>query len=464
MTLAAAEIALGAPNSVDVLHVVYQYTPEPLGGTEIYVQSLVQEATLLELRCAIAAPGASNESYQVDGIDVYRVTANLTTAQLYGEENSEATARWIEILAIVAPTILHIHARTPVLNSQVLRHARQLGIKVIYTVHTATSFCQRGTMLEFGIKPCNGLVTLQRCTQCTLQGLGVPKLGTQILARLPDRFLHAVSRIVPKKIAFALSFRSRMRRSQREQSAFFDACDHIVAVCHWIEDALKINGVQKSRLSLNRQGLRSDLLTRGERIKPIDSSPLKILALGRCDRHKGFDVLIQAIKRCVASVELDLCLSISSESDHALAERLKALASGAKVRFRTNVSGTPLLELFTRNDLLAAPSVGMETGPLVVLEAFSQLLPVIGSRQGGIAELVDHEKNGWLVAAGDADAWACALAAIAADRSKLYRARANIGPVRTMKQVAKEHIRLYQQVLAGDNLTTTSLAPRAETQ
>ena len=445
---ATAELA--PPNSVDVLHVVYQYTPEPLGGTEVYVQSLVHEASSLGLRCAIAAPGARNEHYQVAGISVYRVAANLTTAQLYGEENCAATARWLEVLELATPRILHIHARTPMLNSVVLRHARRLGIKVVYTVHTPTAFCQRGTMLEFGIKPCDGLVTLARCTQCTLQGLGVPKLATQILAHLPDTILHTASKIVPKKIAFMLTFRARIRRSQQEQSAFFDACDHVVAVCVWIEDALTLNGVQKSRLSLNRQGLRSDLVQTDKRPEHIDSAPLKILALGRCDRHKGFDVLIMAIKRCASPVELDLCLSISSEVDRILSEHLKALAVGANLRFHTNVSGTSLLELFTRNDLLAAPSVGMETGPLVVLEAFSQQLPVIGSRRGGIAELVDHEKNGWLVPAGDVEAWANALDAIAFDRSKLARARATIGPVRRMQQVAIEHLSLYEAVLAKD--------------
>ena len=132
------------------------------------------------------------------------------------------------------------------------------------------------------------------------------------------------------------------------------------------------------------------------------------------------------------------------------------------MRFHSNLSGEPLLSLFQQSDLLAVPSIWMETGPLVVLEAFSQQLPVIGSRRGGIAELVDHEKNGWLVAAGDANAWAVALDAIAKDRSMLDRARASIGTVRTMKQVAEEHLGLYRQVLARDNFLPTTPLPKSE--
>ena len=444
MTDADTNVTVDAPNTLDVLHVVYVYTPEPLGGTEVYAQSLLLEATTLGLRCAIAAPGARNEHYQVSGIDVYRIAANLTTAQLYGEENSDATARWVEVLTLAAPRILHIHARTPMLNSHVLRHARRLGIKVIYTVHTPTSFCHRGTMLEFGMKPCNGFVSLDRCTQCALHGLGVPKLATQILARLPMPVLQAASKVAPAKIAFALSFRARLKRAQQEQSAFFDACNHVIAVCAWIEDALKLNGIAAARLSMNRQGLRSDMQATYTLNTPAAHAPLKVFALGRCDPNKGFDVLIAALKRCTMPIELDLSLGISSDQDRALAARLENFAQGAKVRFHVNLSGAPLLALFQEADLLAVPSIWMETGPLVVLEAFSQQLPVIGSRRGGIAELIQHEINGWLVSAGDIEAWARTLELIAQNRSLLERARANIGPVRTMKQVAIEHLSLYE--------------------
>ena len=445
-----------------MLHVVYQYTPEPLGGTEVYAQSLVQEAMLLGLRCAIAAPGARNEHYQIAGVSVYRIAANLTTAQLYGEENTDATARWLELLNRTTPRILHIHARTPMLNSRVLRDARRLGIKVIYTVHTPTSFCQRGTMLEFGVKPCNGLVTLARCTQCALHGLSVPKLATQMLARVPTSVLQVTSRVAPRKIAFALSFRTFLKRAQQEQSAFFDACDHVIAVCAWIEVALKINGIAAAQLSLNRQGLRSDIQQTISTKAPAAAAPLKVFALGRCDRNKGFDVLIAAIKRCKVPVELDLSLGISNDQDRTLAARLKQLAHGATVRFHVNLSGAPLLSLFQQSDLLAVPSIGMETGPLVVLEAFSQQLSVIGSRRGGIAELIEHGKNGWLVPAGDVDAWVKALEMIANDRAQLAHARTMIGPVRTMKQVAIEHLCLYEKVLAKDNLC--SLQPALATK
>ena len=164
-----------------------------------------------------------------------------------------------------------------------------------------------------------------------------------------------------------------------------------------------------------------------------------------------------AIKRCKMPIELDLSLGISNDQDRILAERFKQMAQGALIRIHVNLSGAPLLSLFQQSDVLAVPSIWMETGPLVVLEAFSQRLPVIGSRRGGIAELVAHEKNGWLIPAGDVQAWVDALEMIALDRSRIVRARAAIGPVRTMSEVAFEHLSLYDKVLAKDNLNLPSL-------
>jgi len=52
---------------------------------------------------------------------------------------------------------------------------------------------------------------------------------------------------------------------------------------------------------------------------------------------------------------------------------------------------------------------------MIVLEAFSAGLPVVGSDLGGIPELLAGQGDGWLAAPGDADAWAAALARLRDD-------------------------------------------------
>src|SRR5438552_17148600 len=70
---------------------------------------------------------------------------------------------------------------------------------------------------------------------------------------------------------------------------------------------------------------------------------------------------------------------------------------------------------------LAIPSLWLETGPLVALEAKAAGLPVIGSRLGGIAELVREPEDGVLLPPGDIGAWTAAIVTIASNTARLPR-------------------------------------------
>jgi glycosyltransferase involved in cell wall biosynthesis len=76
-----------------------------------------------------------------------------------------------------------------------------------------------------------------------------------------------------------------------------------------------------------------------------------------------------------------------------------------RISFKFPVPAEKVVEILAEYDLLAVPSQCLETGPLVVLEAFAAGIPVIGSNLGGIAELVKHEVNGLLVEPNSVKAW-----------------------------------------------------------
>jgi glycosyltransferase involved in cell wall biosynthesis len=91
----------------------------------------------------------------------------------------------------------------------------------------------------------------------------------------------------------------------------------------------------------------------------------------------------------------------------------------------------------------------METGPLVVLEAYAFGLPVMGADLGGIAERIRDGVDGWLLPFDDSRAWAAAMREVALDRTKLRRLAGNVLPSRTMADVASEMAEVYRQVLDG---------------
>lgn len=115
-------------------------------------------------------------------------------------------------------------------------------------------------------------------------------------------------------------------------------------------------------------------------------------------------------------------------------------ANDERIEFHVPTDRQELAQQFVAADALAVPSQGFETGPLVVLEAKAAGLPVLGSRLGGIAELVRPGVDGWLVDHDDVRAWATAIERIAAGGAVV---RAPGEAVRTTDDIAREMIELY---------------------
>ncbi len=127
----------------------------------------------------------------------------------------------------------------------------------------------------------------------------------------------------------------------------------------------------------------------------------------------------------------------------------RAAAKDPRIVLRPAVQADAVIDAMRCCDLVAVPSRWLETGPLVVLEAFAAGTPVFGARLGGIAEFVTDDVDGTLVPPDDAAAWAAVIAALVAAPERVARLRAGIRPPRTMDDVAREMAELYRTLLAG---------------
>jgi glycosyltransferase involved in cell wall biosynthesis len=88
--------------------------------------------------------------------------------------------------------------------------------------------------------------------------------------------------------------------------------------------------------------------------------------------------------------------------------------------------------------------VCLEGGPTVAIEAHAAGTPVIGTRIGGLAELVGDGVSGRLVAPDDWRALAAVLLEMAGDPAgTIDRWRAALPRPRTMDEVAAEYLTLY---------------------
>jgi glycosyltransferase involved in cell wall biosynthesis len=135
---------------------------------------------------------------------------------------------------------------------------------------------------------------------------------------------------------------------------------------------------------------------------------------GRLLRGKGLETLVDAFAR-VADAHLLIVGSGAGQVlsvEDALRERVTAAGLGPRVTFAGRVEAVE--DWLGASDLFAFPSEFEALG-LSLIEAASCGLACVGSRTGGIVDVIDDGRTGLLVPPGDVDALASALQVLVVD-------------------------------------------------
>ena len=171
-----------------------------------------------------------------------------------------------------------------------------------------------------------------------------------------------------------------------------------------------------------------------EPVRPPGGPVPVVAALGRLTAQKGFDVLLEAVRRLDADgVRLELLLGGEGRERADLERR----ATGLPVRF-TGFEPEPR-RLFARADVFALPS-RVEALPLVLVEAVSAGLPAVATDVGDVREALGDVVE--VVPPEDADGLAAALHRLLADLAgRERRGRAGITAARerlTAERMARQ--------------------------
>ncbi|HSN96780.1 MAG TPA: glycosyltransferase family 4 protein [Candidatus Nanopelagicales bacterium] len=204
----------------------------------------------------------------------------------------------------------------------------------------------------------------------------------------------------------------------------FARCQRVVAVSAALGDRVAELGVPRERVVVLHNAVD------GARFTPEEKGPARarlgvpegvklVLYAGYHLPEKGVDVLVEAMGRLAAMGRKDIHLLTVGGGP--LLEPLKARAAALGLGDRARMLGWVLPKdipgTMAACDVFCLPS-RREGCPNVVLEALASGRPVVGSRVGGVPELVREGEggNGLLVPADDPDALARGLAE-AADRA-----------------------------------------------
>ena len=175
-----------------IVQAVGWYFPDSLGGTEVYVAGLCRRLRDAGQDVLVAAPDprySEERTYEHDGIPVYRypIPSAPTRDEAQGTARVRGAERFHRWLAEERPDVVHAHTFVTGLGLDELKAAKSVGARVVVTTHSASLgwICQRGTMMRWGERLCDGLCQPAKCAACALQARGISKPLAGALAAIP---------------------------------------------------------------------------------------------------------------------------------------------------------------------------------------------------------------------------------------------------------------------------------------
>jgi glycosyltransferase involved in cell wall biosynthesis len=161
-----------------------------------------------------------------------------------------------------------------------------------------------------------------------------------------------------------------------------------------------------SKIHVVRCGLDASFLD-GE-VGAVPGTP-RLVCVGRFGAEKGHLVLLEAAAALVeAGVEFELTLVGDGELQGAIRARIDALGLATHVHLAGALAGAGVRKQIVDARALVLPSLA-EGLPVALTEALALGRPVIATAVGGISELVEPGRNGWLVPPASATALAAAM-------------------------------------------------------
>jgi glycosyltransferase involved in cell wall biosynthesis len=140
---------------------------------------------------------------------------------------------------------------------------------------------------------------------------------------------------------------------------------------------------------------------------------LRLLMLGRINRTKGQEILIEAVDRLPEDLKSRISVRIVGDAFEDPAREMTLRSLVHETALSDIIEIEPFVvqpaDLYKWADVVVVPSRKPESLGRVAIEAMAFARPPIASAIGGLVEVVEDGQTGWLVAPGRADALACAI-------------------------------------------------------
>lgn len=275
---------------------------------------------------------------------------------------SRTAGRRVEdAIATARPQVVHVHNTFSAASPSVYAAAAGQGVPVIQTLHNYRFICPAATVFRDG----------HVCTDCVGRSIPWPAVLHACV-----RGSHPQSAVAAATLTF-----------HRARGTFARDIRGYVALTSFQRDLMIDGGLPAERIRVIPNFLEPDPGTGSHNRRGV-------LYAGRLAVEKGVPVLLQA-----ASQEPGIITLIGSGP---LRDSVQAAAASGDVGYSGPLAHEDVVDRLRRTIAVALPSVWFEGFPLVVLEAFATGSPVIASRIGSLAEMIEEGRTGLLAEPNDA--------------------------------------------------------------
>jgi glycosyltransferase involved in cell wall biosynthesis len=191
-----------------------------------------------------------------------------------------------------------------------------------------------------------------------------------------------------------------------------------------------------------------------------NNEQFRVICVARLIERKGQHHLIQAVKRLSDSgVDVLLSLVGAGDSKREYENLARSLGVHDRIRFVGYIPREEISDFYKTAQVFVLPSYN-EGMSLAVLEAMAVGLPVVVTRTGGTAELVEQGINGFVFDWADVDALTNYLRVLANDRKLLHAmgtASLNRAKDFSWDMIADRFLKLFRDNSVDHSLATGSL-------
>lgn len=422
-----------------ILHLLHQYLPEYIGGTELYTQTLAaalqpRHANAIFYRLSQTGTGLSHRQ-EANGLRIWSAWDGLVTPS----SRFRATFRdqaihhtFAQVLDEFRPDMVHVQHLMG-LPASLLTLLRQRGIPYLITLHDYWWLCANAQLLtNYDETVCDGPNWWLNCGRCAIARAG-----------------RGDSRLLGAGLAPLLAYREKLLRPQLHRARA------LIAPTRFVQTIYTQLSLTPEQITVIPHGIELPGAVSREPLAASENPPaasrqpptaLLLCYIGGIAPQKGVHVLIEAVNGLPEGVELLIGGDMEALPEYAAALRTQATHPG--IKFLGRLSREQVWATLRQSDLLVVPTLWYETASLIVQEAFAVGTPVVASRIGVMPERIRDGVDGRLFAVGNAAALRSLLLSFIEHPDQLHQLRQGIQPVFTIAEHVAQVEQIYQRVIS----------------